>query len=741
MRSNGGYEHQPSAVITVSPVRRTVPCQREREVLLMCSVNSPYEVEFKDIPTGGTNQITHRLSIDCEEGEKIVLCKVKNHADLDKTMTLSLTKQTFFQCEHGDFGVGNEGDLTEVPCNEGDVGEKILVCGKDGVWRVRRDNCILQPLLDLLKQAELLDKNSLPTFLKILSDITHNFTEKVVESPANIKAVVEIFDIVANLNISITKTSMRDILLTTGVLTTDGAKTSWDILNTDKITNITAEPVSRRLSDINSTKGDSSTFLLSLEKFTKQLSNESFNIDTPFILLNKTTFTDNFNAEFNSSVEINLLQSDGGKNSLTVITFASMDNVLSVRDVKNSTMNVINGRVVLVQSSGAINNVSFTFDILDEALKNPKCVFWNFSLFEGIGGWGGEGCELVNHLNRTVTCKCNHLTSFSILMSPYAPDDDTLSIITYVGVGISICSLVICLIIEAAIWRKIRRNKTSYLRHVTVVNIAVSLLIADVWFIIGVFTSAADKRFLPACTATTFFIHFFYLAMFFWMLTSALLLLHRTVNVFDVGLSNKSMLAIGFTLGYGAPLVIAIITIAATFPKVYVQENSCWLNWYQSKALLAFVVPAFLIIVINLIILLLVIYKILRRRLAGTTEQAAERHILLVISRCLAVLTPLFGLTWGLGVGTLTNPKNNGIHISFAFFNSLQGFFILVFGTLLDKKVQSELAQMAQSHRSGIRSTISELSSGGLGFWPNWRRGVYHVSSGEHSSSDTSRNT
>lgn len=42
----------------------------------------------------GTNQITHRLSIDCEEGEKIVLCKVKNHADLDKTITLSLTKQS-----------------------------------------------------------------------------------------------------------------------------------------------------------------------------------------------------------------------------------------------------------------------------------------------------------------------------------------------------------------------------------------------------------------------------------------------------------------------------------------------------------------------------------------------------------------------------------------------------------------------------------------------------------------------
>ncbi|KAM8831627.1 LOW QUALITY PROTEIN: adhesion G-protein coupled receptor F1-like [Spinachia spinachia] len=320
---------------------------------------------------------------------------------------------------------------------------------------------------------------------------------------------------------------------------------------------------------VTSTKGVSSTFLLSLETFTGGPTNESFDIDTPLIRLNKTTFTDNFNAELNSSVEINVV-SDGGNKSITVITFVSMHNVLSA----------INGRVVLVQSSSAVNNVSFTFDIFDNALKNTKCVFWNFSVFEGIGGWEDEGCTLVNPLNRPVTCNCNHMTSFSILMSPYVPDGlkSLLDYITYIGVGISICSLIICLIIEAVIWRKIRRNHTSYLCHVSVVNISVSLLMG---FIIGAFIS--DKTFSQACTAATFLTHFFYLALFFWMLASALLLLYRTVKVFDGGLSKRSMLVIGFTLWYGAPLVIAIITIAATLPsEVYVRYNGCWLNWVQS---------------------------------------------------------------------------------------------------------------------------------------------------------------
>lgn len=49
-----------------------------------------------------------------------------------------------------------------------------------------------------------------------------------------------------------------------------------------------------------------------------------------------------------------------------------------------------------------------------------------------------------------------------------------------------------------------------------------------------------------------------------------------------------------------------------------------------------------------------------------------DKHVLVVIARALAVLTPFFGLTWGLGVGVMVSPFNEGINIAFAFFNSLQ---------------------------------------------------------------------
>ncbi|KAK3549702.1 hypothetical protein QTP86_007167 [Hemibagrus guttatus] len=223
---------------------------------------------------------------------------------------------------------------------------------------------------------------------------------------------------------------------------------------------------------------------------------------------------------------------------------------------------------------------------------------------------------------------------------------------------------------------------------VELVNIAVSLLIANICFIIG---AAVVKQEGP-CSTATFFMHFFYLALFFWMLLSALLLLYRTIMVFS-RMTRGAMMGIGFTVGYGAPLIIAVITVASTAGnKGYIQQDyNCWLNWKETKAVLAFVVPALTIVAINLLGLIVVLCKILRRGVKAST-QPDEKHPLVVLARCVVILTPLFGLTWGFGIGTMVS-SNFGIHVVFAFLNSLQGFFILLFGTLLDIKVREALAR------------------------------------------------
>ncbi len=49
-----------------------------------------------------------------------------------------------------------------------------------------------------------------------------------------------------------------------------------------------------------------------------------------------------------------------------------------------------------------------------------------------------------------------------------------------------------------------------------------------------------------------------------------------------------------------------------------------------------------------------------------------EKNTLVTILRCVAILTPIFGITWGLGLGIMIEPKALAIHYLFAIFNSLQ---------------------------------------------------------------------
>ncbi|XP_042156730.1 adhesion G protein-coupled receptor F5 isoform X2 [Oncorhynchus tshawytscha] len=627
------------------------------------------------------------------------------------------------------FGNGQVNEKVVVYCKPDEVGQKTAICQGNGSFSNRVDNCVLKEIDNLFSLSQALVGTGLPVFLERLRNSTFNLLGRIVASPATISTVVNILKNVANVSRStpINKPLMTNFLETAGVLTSNGAKASWVDLNK------------------NLNKNESSAFLGTIETLSNFLTDDFFDIETPSIILNKTTVNNSINNLFNlnSSVLIDIPASEASFNSITIITFDSLDNVLPARNsssLNNSviSVNTINGKVVLVKVNGTIKNVTFSFDVLNKKLANPQCVFWNFNLFDGLGGWDDKGCELQPEKNGTVTCHCNHLTSFSILMSPSIPAvlRVALEFITYIGVGISMGCLVVCLIIEMLVWNAVTGNNTSYMRHVSIVNIAVSLLIADIWFIIGAAISDNEKKDLPACSTATFFIHFFYLALFFWMLVSGLLLLYRTVMVFS-HMSKPAMLAISFSLGYGAPLIIAVITIAVTAPgKQYIRDNDgvCWLNWTESKALLAFVIPALTIVVINLLILIVVLFKMLRRGV-GDVTQPDEKNALVVIARCLAILTPFFGTTWGLGVGTMTTPNNLGIHIVFAIFNSLQGLFILVFGTLLDKKIREALTGRSQVSSNRTRSTSAATSSSsGLGFFRIRRRNVFNVSAAPTSS-------
>lgn len=446
----------------------------------------------------------------------------------------------------------------------------------------------------------------------------------------------------------------------------------------DVITSENARATWKSFNDGDASTNASSVLLQAIENIGSSLSNDSFSIVMSNIRLvrNLSRFIhETFNT--NSTTQIRFPET-GGSFPVTVVIFSALNVVLPVRNANNNssqTQASINGDLAVIEGESAVSNVSLVFDAKNKSLGNPQCVFWNFNLLNGIGAWDSTGCELkpLSSQAERLTCECNHTTSFSILMSPPVfPDNDTLTYITYIGVCISMGSLVLCLIIESLIWKSMSKTDTSYMRHVSTVNIALSLLVADMCFIIGAaIGKKGQKTPVGPCSTVTFFIHFFYLALFFWMLLSALLLLYRTVIVFS-RMSRTMMMTIAFTVGYGAPLIIALVTVAATSGNGgYIQEeDTCWLNWNKTKAILAFVIPALVIVLINLLVLIMIVYKIMTSGI-GARIQRDEKHAIVMIARCVGILTPLFGLTWGFGIGTMVSSAF-GIHVVFAILNSLQ---------------------------------------------------------------------
>ncbi|KAK7135645.1 hypothetical protein R3I94_014338 [Phoxinus phoxinus] len=704
------------------PTNKTYKCEN-KVVYLDCCVHSDYSVQWvqdKKMLSSKTDSlkcITQQFPIFSESscGKKSTFtCKLNN---LLKFSYSSMAVDLFVNnplppgtvaCFDEVYGFGTFGDRPAVgDCEKNQVGLREGVCQSNGVWKTVKDNCVLRVIYDLEQESKVVDSATLSEFMIKVKNATTVYIGDAVQSQATVSTIVGILNNIAAVSQSfmLDEVVLTNFLNIVDVISSESAKLAWVELNSNA-----------------ASQGDSSQLLNSIENVIKATSDTNFNIKSPSnsFLFKKVTTSVDFRdvLRLNSTAEIFIpdITSNRTNVTITAVAFSSLGNVMPARnrtDNLNKTENIINGLIVVVKTSKPINNIELSFEKRSNTvtqnnnsvnLGNPQCAFWDFNLFNRTGGWDSTGCEVIQ-INGIVTCHCNHTTSFSILMSPYSPEDLALSVITYVGVAISIASLVVCLIIETIIWKEISKNSTSYIRHVCLVNIALSLLIADICFIIAAAIAKPGEDYINSCSAAVFFTHFFYLALFFWMMVSAFLLLYRTIMVFSQ-ISTSVMMAVVFIVGYGAPLLISVITVASTAgSQQYVTQNgTCWLNWDISRTLLAFVIPAVVIVVVNIIVVVIVMVKMLRGRVGETNRE--EKNILVVILRSVAILTPLFGITWGLGLGIVIQPKALALHYLFTIFNSLQGFLILVLGLLMDKRVRETLkARLARP--TGPRATYS----------------------------------
>ncbi|NXW43798.1 AGRF5 protein, partial [Nyctiprogne leucopyga] len=712
--------------ILIDPIEASVQCkvQQTLECCINASTMEDYTVTFvvqqREFQVGKKKKgnffcyiYNYTETEHCKEKELRAYCEFINRVGQNVTsesIRLHLIPDKEVSCSDS-LGIGREGSTLIKPCHELNNtdgftrGNKTYKCSNKS-WKVERNDCLSVPISNLLINAESLvsgpeAKAHLPKYLEELKKETEKDQSTINNSPANTGAIVAILDMVSTIPAEAEELTIQNFLSVVDFIVPDSTSKAWEELNKENVFKSSSllqsvESFSQHLKPVNNTIPSVSANTLQLQGIVVT-GNSS------------TDYHKNFSSTENLTVNVligkNEVQSLTQNSTIVSVMYSKLGHILPWNGPEYVNGLLITTVVSCNRSQGF--DINMTFAKQNSSLKKPQCVFWNFTLNKPRGGWDTRGCT-PTEVEGNVICSCNHLTSFSILMSLDKSSQVIFEdCITYIGLAISILSLVVCIIIEFLVWKYVTNNTTSYMRHICILNIATSLLIADIWFIVTAsISNQKQQKNRNICFVATFFVHLFYLCVFFWMLSLGLILFYRLVFILH-NTSKTTQKAVAFCLGYGCPFVIAVITLAVTLPRnSYTRKEVCWLNWKDSKALLAFVIPALIIVATNLFITAVVIIKI-QRPTIGDRSNREERNSLFQIGKSVAILTPLLGLTWGFGLATIIKDSHQAFHILFALLNTLQGLFILVFGTLWDKKIQEALLKRNSTSKWSSQQTKS----------------------------------
>ncbi|XP_047244281.1 adhesion G protein-coupled receptor F4 [Girardinichthys multiradiatus] len=339
------------------------------------------------------------------------------------------------------------------------------------------------------------------------------------------------------------------------------------------------------------------------------------------------------------------------------------------------------------------------------------CVFWDTK----INDWSNEGCVANVTDNNQTLCECNHLTSFSVLMAKSAnissPD---LDIITYIGLGVSVFSLLIFLFIESLVWSAVTKTNLSHFRHTAVVNIAVFRLLADCSFLASAFP---DKISDTWCFTFTVCKHLFYLAMFTWMLCLSVMLVHQLIFVFSP-VRKRVFMYLSSIVGYLLP--IALVGTSYVYYKYtqqdYYDKKTCWLRYERllEGSIHAFLLPVGTIILSNLFSMVVVIVTLVKTSVPDSSK-ADDKETAKSILKVVVFLTPVFGVTWIIGFVILIldddDPMHKVANYSFTILNSFQGLFILLTGCLGEQKVREEVIRILMVKTGRDTDSMKKLTN------------------------------
>ncbi|KAK7125793.1 hypothetical protein R3I93_021229 [Phoxinus phoxinus] len=325
--------------------------------------------------------------------------------------------------------------------------------------------------------------------------------------------------------------------------------------------------------------------------------------------------------------------------------------------------------------------------------QNVQCVYWDFNKNDGYGGWSPNGCWTYNISKDYTTCLCDHMTHFGVLLDvSRTPIDEKneriLTIITYMGCGVSSCFLGIT-VLTYTLLEKLRRDYPSKI----LLNLSIALLGLNLVFLLNSWISSFGIYGL--CIAVAVTLHYFLLTSFTWMGLGAVNMYFALVKVFNVYV--PSYILKFCLLGWGIPLIICG-TVLAVKKDAYgmntmndsqmTLDDSEMFCWVQNDVVFYMSVVSYIafILLCNGSIFLVVLIQI---RNMQVNQPAGTRSGIWKDLRAVVSLTFLLGLTWSVAF-LAWGPAKVFLLYLFSILNSLQGFFIFVFHCLMKENVRKQ---------------------------------------------------
>ena len=312
----------------------------------------------------------------------------------------------------------------------------------------------------------------------------------------------------------------------------------------------------------------------------------------------------------------------------------------------------------------------------------------------------------------TTTCACNHLTSFAVLMDTRIEEDGALNqdvskahdaaieLISIVGVGVSVTSLILIIALYTFFANTIPRSQVRDKK--ILVALSSSMLASMVLFVAGQGDVTDDHE---SCAVMGMALHFCLLSTFCIMAIEGHHLYRKFVIIWDADNTNIWVLV---AAAYAPPALVVGATALSTMDLSHygARGGVCWL---REEAVWFFVGPALLVIACNIVVLGRVVHSIWVTPSGAAATASAYAVQSKRAAKASVIFSVLMGITW-LPAQLVHLDATAGQYI-FAITGAFSGLWLFVLHCYQDQNLRKAVVKLARGRCNRANAGMLAVSS------------------------------